>query len=104
MLPEEILDGLMSENDLAVWQSADRLKQLTDALNDLINHDFGKLVQLLYRVDVSENLVKKILQENPTEDAGGLIATLLVERQAQKIIQRQKWNTAENDIPDEEKW
>ena len=104
MLHEDIFDGLMSESNLVVLRSSDRLKQLTAAINDLINHDFGKLVQLLYRVDVSENLVKKMLQEYPTEDAGGLIATLLVERQVQKVIQRQQWNTAENDIPDEEKW
>ena len=104
MLPEEIFDGLMSESNLVMLQSGDRLKQLTAAINDLISHDFVKLVQLLYRVDVSENLVKKMLQEHPTEDAGGLIATLLVERQVQKIIQRKKWNTGEDDIPDEEKW
>jgi hypothetical protein len=104
MLPAEILDELMSENSLADVQSDNRLKQLTAAINDLINHDFGKLVQLLYRVDVSEILLKKMLQDHPTVDAAGLIAALLVERQVQKLQAKQKWKGGETDIPEEEKW
>lgn len=51
-------------------------------INDCINHDFNKLVQLLYRIDVSENKLKTILQSNPTEDAAKLIAAVIIERLA----------------------
>ncbi len=60
----------LSPNDLIVY------------INDCINHDFNKLVQLLYRIDVSENKLKTILQSNPTEDAAKLIATVIIERLA----------------------
>jgi len=51
-------------------------------INDCINHDFNKLVQLLYRIDVSENKLKTILHSNPTEDAAKLIAAVIIERLA----------------------
>ena len=37
-------------------------------------------MQLLYRIDVSEAKLKKVLHENPNEDAAGLIADLIIER------------------------
>jgi hypothetical protein len=51
-------------------------------INDCIQHDFYKLVQLLYRIDVSEEKLKYILQLNPNEDAAKLIAAVIVERLA----------------------
>ena len=55
-------------------------EKLIDYLNEFINHDFSKVVQLLYRIDVSEAKLKKVLHENPNEDAAGLIANLIIER------------------------
>jgi hypothetical protein len=49
-------------------------------INDCIQHDFNKLVQLLYRIDVSEEKLKYILQLNPNEDAAKLIAAVIIER------------------------
>jgi hypothetical protein len=51
-------------------------------INDCIQHDFNKLVQLLYRIDVSEEKLKYILQLNPNEDAAKLIAAVILERLA----------------------
>ena len=51
-------------------------------INDCINHDFSKLVQLLYRIDVSEQKLKTILQSHPNEDAARLIAAVTIERLA----------------------
>jgi len=39
-------------------------------------------VQLLYRIDVSEAKLKYILQAHPNEDAGKLIAAVVIERLA----------------------
>ena len=55
-------------------------EKLIDYLNEFINHDFSKVVQLLYRIDVSEAKLKKVLHENPNEDAAYLIADLIIER------------------------
>ncbi len=55
---------------------------LETAINELIKNDFSKLVQLLYRIDVSEAKLKNILQAHPNEDAGKLIAQVVLERLA----------------------
>ena len=76
---------------------------LADKINELINKDFQKLISILYRIDVSEPKLKKLLQENSNTDAGLLIAGLMIERQAEKIRSRQQ-NQRDEDISDEEKW
>lgn len=55
---------------------------LISYINDCIKHDFNKLVQLLYRIDVSEQKLKKILQSHPNIDAARLIAEVIIERLA----------------------
>ena len=55
--------------------------ELAACLNDMLLHNFHGLVQVLYRVDVSEKKLKAVLKENPTEDAGNLLADLLIQRQ-----------------------
>jgi hypothetical protein len=78
-------------------------EKLTVHINHLINHDFQKLVSLLYRVDVNENKMRQLLEQKEGEDAPGLIADLIIERQLQKIKSRQETKT-NNEIPDDEKW
>ena len=76
---------------------------LAEKINELINKDFKKLISILYRVDVSEPKLKKLLQENPNTDAGLLIADLMIERQVEKINSR-KENKSNENISDDEKW
>ena len=70
-------------------------------INDCIQHDFNKLVQLLYRIDVSEEKLKYILQLNPNEDAAKLIAAVIIERLAATKAARASFSTANKiDAPD----
>ena len=62
-------------------------------INDCIQHDFNKLVQLLYRIDVSEEKLKYILQLNPNEYAAKLIAAVIVERLAATKAARASFST-----------
>lgn len=78
--------------------------QLSAHINTLIKNDFEKLVSYLYRIDVSEQKLKSLLQQNPGEDAGNIIATLIIERQQQKIKTRQQFSRRDNNIDSEEKW
>ena len=84
--------------------SSDELHiKLSEYINHLINANFEKLLALLYRIDVSESKLKQLLQEHAGEDAGKIIATLIIERQQQKIELR-KGNRPGADIPEMEKW
>jgi type III secretory pathway component EscR len=73
-------------------------------INELIQTDFQKLVFILYRIDVNETKLKKILQENPGEVSGRIIADLIIERQLQKIKSRQQFSRQDNNIDENEKW
>ena len=77
--------------------------QMADFINELIEKDFSRLVQLLYRLDVSEDKLKSVLLEHPTGDAGVLIAQLIMERIAQREIAKNMF-TKKAEIPEEEKW
>jgi hypothetical protein len=75
---------------------------LAERVNTLIQQDFGALVQLLYRVDVDETRLRGLLQENVGEDAGMVIARLILERQWQKIETRRQYR--QDTSGEEEKW
>jgi hypothetical protein len=75
---------------------------LSGHINYLIANDFNKLLSVLYKVDVSEKLLKRSLQEH-TQDAATVIAEMIIERQLQKIKTREQFKT-DNDIPQNEKW
>ena len=64
-------------------------------INDCIQNDFNKLVQLLYRIDVSEEKLKSILQLNPNEDAAKLIAAVIIERLAATKAARASFSTTD---------
>ena len=76
---------------------------LADAINDLIQHDFNKLVAILYRVDVAEEKLSMLLRNAGGSDAGFVIADALIERQLQKREYRFP-KDPDPDISDKEKW
>ena len=78
-------------------------EQLGIFINDLIEKDFTRLVQILYRLDVSEDKLKTVLLEHPTGDAGDMIAKLIIERIAQREKAKDLFKQ-QTDIPEDEKW
>ena len=98
--PDNLLSRL--DGDLSRLQQNDLRQELTGYINYLLVEDFNRLVQLLYRVDVSEQKLKSLLQEQPGTDAAVLIADLIIKRQEEKRQSRGK--SRGNDIPEEERW
>lgn len=104
MRPEQIpslLQQLTKETE--AFKKDELLQQLTGCINYLLLHDFAALIQVLYRVDVSEQKLKQLLQQQPQTDAALLIAHLLLERQEEKRKIRQSFRS-KDDIPEDEKW
>lgn len=85
-------------------QALDKLTtpDLETMINELIKNDFSKLVQLLYRIDVSEAKLKNILQTHPNENAGKLIAQVVLERLAATKKARESFGTTLPKIEDDE--
>jgi hypothetical protein len=77
--------------------------QLREAISHLLLHDFSKLVYVLYRVDVSEKKLQRLLQQYPQADAAEIIADMLIERQLEKVKSREQFKR-DRDIPEEDRW
>ena len=76
-------------------------QDLETMINELIKEDFSKLVQLLYRIDVSESKLKNILKANPNENAGKLIAQIVIDRVAAIKKSRESFSNKSPSIEDE---
>lgn len=103
MLPELEMHLQKLNKNLLLKEDKDFRCQLEYLVNHLIKNDFNRLVQVLYRIDVSETKLKKLLSENAGTDATIVITDLIIEREIQKIYSRKK-NHSNKDIPDEEVW
>ena len=104
MKNEQVLEEVSKELEVIVKDDSVTKQELIDKINDLINNDFQKLVLILYRMDVSEIKLRQLLNENPGTNAALIIADLMIERQAQKIISRQQFRKKDENISDDEKW
>lgn len=76
---------------------------LVEGIRELINKDFEQLVQVLYRIDVSEKKLKETLKTHSDQDAAVLIADLIIARQAEKKSVRNN-DKRNNDIREEDRW
>jgi hypothetical protein len=91
--------------DLSPKIPLEKIKQaLACYITHLINNHFDGLIRLLYKVDVRESRLKKLLKENSGVDAANIIAELIIERQRQKIKTRMEFKTGRMKDSDEEKW
>ena len=104
MKDEQVLEEVSKELEVTMKDHSLTKQALVEKINDLINTDFQKLVSILYRIDVSETKLKQLLNENPGTNAALIITDLLIERQAEKIRSRQKFNKRDENISDDEKW
>lgn len=67
---------------------------LVKFIDDLIKNDFNRLLNILYRIDISEEKLKIKLAENKesTIQSAEIIAQLFIEREQEKIISRAKYS------------
>ena len=94
--PEELMNKLISHEFpevLEKYSAEDLENNLAVFINQLIDKDFNKLVNLLYRIDISEQKLKIALQnEDKTISSSKTIAKLIIERQLQKLEFRNKFS------------
>lgn len=100
-----LLDALLRQEQALVVQEPAWYREVCEKINDLILNDMDALLQLLYRMDVSEEKLRNLLRTNAGTDAAPTIARLMMERQLEKIAARKQWKpTQQADIPEDEKW
>lgn len=77
------LEKLIQAPDLS-----EKAGELEAAVNHLINTDFNRLIQVLYRIDINESLLNYTLKTNAETDAAKLISKLIIDRQIEKARTR----------------
>jgi hypothetical protein len=107
-MPEDniplVKEQLSEDFNLPVTNDKQQLvKALAEGINQLIQTDFARLINILYRIDISEKTLKETLEQQADEDAGLLIARLIIERQLEKQRMRAQFKKGDN-IPDDDKW
>lgn len=64
------------------------LVALEEILSWLLERDEQRLLQLLYRIDLGEEMLKKSMLTNEQENLAALLAKLIIRREAQKVLIR----------------
>jgi hypothetical protein len=104
-IPEHpVLKDVFTASEAVLVKDRAFFGALSTAINDLILHDFERLVSLLYRLDVNEKKLKYLLASELNANASDTIAALVIERQLQKIKSRRENRRDINDVDEEEKW
>lgn len=67
------------------------LKNLTRIINYLLEKDFQRLLNGLYRIDVSEKKVNEVLNQSAPDSIAKEISILILERELQKVETRLKY-------------
>jgi hypothetical protein len=79
-------DALIDASKLTYDALINRLVEIVD---HLIAKDFNRLLNALYRIDVSEEKLKSVLAKRP-ENTSLIIAQMVLERELQKVASRKK--------------
>jgi len=101
---QKIIEQELSFTGSHEYSSDQWFSSLSIRINDLILNDFDKLIYILYRLDINESKLMKLLNDHRNTDAGKLIGELIIERQVQKALVRQSLGQDKTDIDENEKW
>ena len=64
---------------------------LTKLIKHLLDHDFQRLLNAFYKIDISENKLSEILSSSPPDDLSKTLAKEVIQREMQKVKTRQKY-------------
>jgi hypothetical protein len=94
---ESVIQGLTTEKVTGAVHDL-----LAARISEVILTDFPGLIQLLYRLDISERKLKAATEGHTQEEIASIIAGLIIERQVQKAKSRQEYKNP--GISEEERW
>ncbi len=99
--------AVMSDVDIsdmcAGIKSQQQLKtKLSGIISHLLDHDFEKLLFILYRIDVDEEKAKALLSRHTPDQAPDILADLIIQRQQKKEEVRRQFERSPINIEGEE--
>jgi len=87
----DLFEKLLPENEDILNEPA-LLEMFTQRVEELIRDDLGLLLSSLYRLDVEEYKIQRVLNSPDIPTARG-IAQLIIDRQKEKIKTRKEYST-----------
>lgn len=66
---------------------------LVNSFDYLVENDFSKLLQILYRADVDQYKLKELLENSDNQNSAEVIAEAYIERQKAKIETWKKYSS-----------
>lgn len=72
-------------------------KRLQNFIQDMLDSNFEKLTNLMYRHDVTEDKFHEALERGPIEEQAGRLADLVIERELEKVATRKAYRKYKND-------
>ncbi len=73
-------------------------ERLTRKITELIDKDYERLLNILYRIDINENKLNELFGSKNREYIPEKLADLIIERQLQKINFRNKYRNEKNNL------
>jgi hypothetical protein len=90
-LSHQGFESLLNFNDVL---SLEELKKyLTEKITVMMDKNFDLLLSSLYRIDIDENKVKELFSGRIRKNIPEGLATLIIERQLQKLYFRNKYKS-----------
>ena len=66
-------------------------KRLSQVVAHLLDHDFNRLLNILYRIDISEQKLKEVLSDDRLDNISLAITDMIIARQLRKIETRERY-------------
>jgi hypothetical protein len=66
--------------------------QIEPHINKLISSNHQKFMGILYRIDLSDEQIKKAVSENSSESFSEIITDLIIKRELQKVVIRKHYS------------
>jgi (2Fe-2S) ferredoxin len=83
---KKFINDLVNQKDSHVLEEIQRI--LTEKIKDLIENNFERLQNILYRIDIEQQKVHEVFLQFGSEEFPSLLAKLIIERQLAKVRTR----------------
>jgi hypothetical protein len=68
-------------------------EQIEPHIDQLITSNQQKFMSILYRIDLSDEQIKKAVNENSSEPFSAIVSDLIIKRELQKVVIRNHYKT-----------
>lgn len=88
-------DLQLDEENFSVEENAtldDLKRELIKIVRYLLDNDFNRLLNALYRIDVSEQKVNNIIEKTPPDEIANTLAEAILKREMKKVEYRIKYS------------